>query len=174
MTEKALDAEVAFDATKGTKTYVKFTATGDSALDAEPEYYTVSGDNYVKVATPNVDDIATYFEKAVVTAYAADIYVESSTAGTYEPATLTGEVAFDALKATLYVEDGKYAEVDLKDVDMKIGTIKLDAEELKVYDLRDGDVKEITLTSEENPGFSAVVYRETGAKEAGNVIFIID
>ena len=43
--------------------YVEFKKTTDVALDSTKTYYTKSGDNYVKVASPDVADIANYYEE---------------------------------------------------------------------------------------------------------------
>ena len=43
--------------------YVEFKKTADVALDSTKTYYTKSGENYVKVASPDVANIGNYYEE---------------------------------------------------------------------------------------------------------------
>ena len=47
------------------QTFAEYAKTSDTAIVASKEYYTFAADTYTKVTTPNVADIATYYEKDV-------------------------------------------------------------------------------------------------------------
>jgi len=126
-------------------------------FDAEKTYYAVK-----ESKDDAYDDKATYYTKAD---------------GVYTKVTTDISGTFDAEKHLLL----EATVATLENVDCAIGRVELldeadvDApQKVKAYDLRDGDVEEFTLTTTENPGFSAVVYVDTTSTTKTSIVFIID
>lgn len=101
-------------------TYVK---TTDTAVDSNKTYYTKSGANYTKVASPAVNDIGTYYEATttigteITAAELSDVTMTKATAGNQAFAKGTtnkadASIAYSLGAATYALKDGEKIDFD--------------------------------------------------------------
>ena len=121
-----------FGTIAGTATY-SYALTTDTALDANKTYYTLAGGVYTAVASPVVDDIATYYE--VVTPDVVSSFV------------LTADTALDAAKTYYTVSGTVFTAVATPDV-AAIGTYYEQVTGKTYYVLADAETNTYSAVTE--------------------------